>query len=58
LSDLFSFLSFFLISHTWLSLKIYDDYVHNFARRKILKIFAMFFLLFSLMFILFYFFIL
>jgi succinate dehydrogenase hydrophobic anchor subunit len=58
LSDLFSFFSFFLLSHGWLSLKIYDDYVHNYSRRKVLKVFAMFFLLFSLIFILFYFFIL
>jgi hypothetical protein len=54
ISDLFSFFSFFLISHSWLSLKIYEDYVHNINRRQMLKIFSTFFLIFSLIFILFY----
>lgn len=56
ITDLFSFLSFFLISHSWISLKIYKDYVHNSFRRKNLEILAMFLLIFLLIFILFFFF--
>lgn len=56
--DLFSFISFFLISHSWISLKIYKDYVHNSFRRRILKVLAMFLLIFLLIFVLFFFFLL
>jgi len=56
ITDLFSFLSFFLISHSWISLKIYKDYVHNSFRRKNLEILAMFLLIFLLIFSLFFFF--
>jgi hypothetical protein len=44
ISDIFLLLYTYIISHLWLSNKIYEDYVHNEERRDILKILNMFFL--------------
>jgi hypothetical protein len=57
ISDIFSFMVFYLVSHSWLSLKIYNDYVHNYSRRNVLKILTLFFLIFSIMFLVFSFYI-
>jgi succinate dehydrogenase hydrophobic anchor subunit len=57
LLDIYALIVSYLISHLWLSTKIYNDYVHNHYRRKFLKILSIFLLIFSLIFLIFYFFI-
>jgi succinate dehydrogenase hydrophobic anchor subunit len=57
LLDVYALLVSYLVSHLWLSTKIYNDYVHNHYRRNFLKTLSIFFLVFSLIFVTFYFFI-
>ena len=57
LLDIYAVIVSYLVSHLWLSTKIYNDYVHNHYRRSFLKILAIFLLIFSLIFLTFYFFI-
>jgi succinate dehydrogenase hydrophobic anchor subunit len=57
LLDVYAIVMTYLVSHLWLSTKIYNDYVHNHYRRSFLKILGIFFLIFSLIFLGFYFFI-
>jgi hypothetical protein len=57
ISDVYLMLVTYMVSHLWLSTKIYNDYVHNYYRRNFLKILSVFFLIFSLLFLSFYFFI-
>lgn len=37
ISDIFSIIYVYLVSHLGLSIKIYEDYVHNQARKEVLK---------------------
>jgi len=57
ISDIYFVFVAFIISHLWLSVKIYNDYVHNYYRRNFLKVLSMFFLFFSLLFFIYFFFI-
>ena len=53
--DFYAFISFFLIYHTRLALKVFDDYVNDYYRRKVLKFLMAYFLFFILLIILFFF---
>lgn len=56
ISDIYFVIVTFMLSHLWLSIKIYNDYVHNCYRRNFLKILSIFFLFFSLLFFFYFFF--
>jgi succinate dehydrogenase hydrophobic anchor subunit len=54
ITDFFTSIVFFLLSHGWISLKIYEDYIHNTFRRKNLKILGIFLFVYLLIFFVFF----